>query len=677
MGGWGSDGNIIVSDLRKPQYSFVLVQESKHRGEGDPRIEDPSSRFVAYHTSTFDPNDSDSVPKGGIITYVNCLVKAETTVVSKCDDYIATKTGNLIIINCYLPCENGTASNRKRYAKAIDEIISIIKFHQDDHCFVLAGDFNNTVNGSNMKHFNRLIEVADLTDRTSNIPFTYHANLKNGKICHSKLDHYLTKNFPEGSFVASRINKSLGKNGHSVLEMDTFCPHIELEKVEDADCEDPFGNRIFPDFDRSSGTDHDFLRSEMTKIIDDCQRQFERGLNKNPLNLVTKAFEKIGKVAEWRLPQKICKHNNKNISGFSEIVKSKRFDFQLAVDTYLKNGGNMRTRHDDPNYQIVIDKKRIMDEAVKEARSRKREFDAKSLVDDYTRGGSKRCWKPVRAAMKGGNLKPSSIVEGLKDKQRIADFWQKHYMEKMKGQLTPQREHSEAFKKLADKAKAAPKLIFTKEQALTALGFMKNDKAYYDQYTPRLLKIVKEEFCGFFADMIAAFVNATAEEQVDFCQEENFLVSYITPIKKSASLNPTAKKTYRPISVSHTLSVLFERLIKVACIKVRPPKIFYGYIPNRSTATAVRTLKNIVGVQQTKDGLYLIMLDASGAFEAVLWDEVFPKMAESIHPRAIQAIWMTYRFNRYEIRWNGKKSTNYFYARQGTKQGVSFPEKCL
>ena len=77
MGGWGSDGNIIVSDLRKPQYSFVLVQESKHRGEGDPRIEDPSSRFVAYHTSTFDPNDRDSVPKGGIITYVKVLLQIQ------------------------------------------------------------------------------------------------------------------------------------------------------------------------------------------------------------------------------------------------------------------------------------------------------------------------------------------------------------------------------------------------------------------------------------------------------------------------------------------------------------------------------------------------------------------------------------------------------------------------
>lgn len=63
-----------------------------------------------------------------------------------------------------------------------------------------------------------------------------------------------------------------------------------------------------------------------------------------------------------------------------------------------------------------------MDEAYKEARSNKRKFIAEKLADDYTASGSKRAWKPVREMMKGGNLKPSAIVEGLKDKQKIADF---------------------------------------------------------------------------------------------------------------------------------------------------------------------------------------------------------------------------------------------------------------
>ena len=126
MRGWGSDGNEVTADLRNPKYSFVLVQESKHRGDDDPRIEDPSSRFVAYQTSNFDPSDADSKPKGGIITYVNCSVKAETEVLAKCKDYIATRTGKLILINCYLPCD-GCTSNRIRYAKAVNELIAIIK----------------------------------------------------------------------------------------------------------------------------------------------------------------------------------------------------------------------------------------------------------------------------------------------------------------------------------------------------------------------------------------------------------------------------------------------------------------------------------------------------------------------------------------------------------------------
>lgn len=232
MGGWGIDGDQVTADLRQPNYSFVLVQESKHRGDGDPKIEDSSGRFIAYQTSNFNANDSDAVPKGGIITYVNSSVKADTEVVAKCKDYIATKTGNLIIINCYLPCD-GCTVNRKRYAKAVDEIIAIVKTYEEDHCFVLAGDFNNPENNSNMKNFQRLVDTADLTDRTSHIPYTYQANQKNGKVCHSKLDHYFTKNFPEGSFIGARINGKLGKNGRSALELSSFCPHIDIEDLDD------------------------------------------------------------------------------------------------------------------------------------------------------------------------------------------------------------------------------------------------------------------------------------------------------------------------------------------------------------------------------------------------------------------------------------------------------------
>lgn len=239
----------------------------------------------------------------------------------------------------------------------------------------------------------------------------------------------------------------------------------------------------------------------------------------------------------------------------------------------------------------------------------------------------------------------------------------------MRGQLTPQLEHSPEVVKLAEKAKLAPTLNFTTDQVKLALFQLDNEKAYYDQYGPKLLKIVNESFNPWFAEMMTQFVNASAEQQLAWFQEDHFSVSYITPIKKSACLNPTNKKTYRPIAVSHTLSGLYERLLKIAEFSANPPKNFYGYIRGRSTAIAVRTLKNIVAAGRSKCGKYLIMLDASGAFEAVLWDKVFPKMSETINPRVIQAIWMTYRFNRYEIRWNGRQSSNYFYARQGTKQG--------
>jgi hypothetical protein len=64
-----------------------------------------------------------------------------------------------------------------------------------------------------------------------------------------------------------------------------------------------------------------------------------------------------------------------------------------------------------------------------------------------------------------------------------------------------------------------------------------------------------------------------------------------------------------------------------------------------------------------------VTLDASGAFESVLWDRIFPILAKQNNPRIIVLIWLLYRLNRYVVRWGDHTSSSCFYATRGTKQG--------
>ena len=172
-----------------------------------------------------------------------------------------------------------------------------------------------------------------------------------------------------------------------------------------------------------------------------------------------------------------------------------------------------------------------------------------------------------------------------------------------------------------------------------------------------------------FADLMTDFINADSSVQKKWLEEgENFFQSYIKPIVKGSDLDATSAKSYRPISVSHVVCVLFERVIAMNHFSYVKPKNFFGYIPGRSCDFAVKTLKNLVA-QGQKGSAILVMLDASGAFESVIWDKIFPRLRRRNSPRIIRAIWQMYRFNRYIVRWKNSQSQKSYYCTQGTKQG--------
>ena len=170
-------------------------------------------------------------------------------------------------------------------------------------------------------------------------------------------------------------------------------------------------------------------------------------------------------------------------------------------------------------------------------------------------------------------------------------------------------------------------------------------------------------------------MNASLKSQKHFLRDtDNFLISYIKLIPKASDANPTLAKSYRPISVSHTLTILVERVLMLrdtpASLHTDTPENFYGYIGGRSVDMAVETLKRLVyGEKNRIKNMVLVTLDASAAFEGVKWDKIFSRLASKNNPKIIRIIWLFYKFNRYECRWKKLKSNDLFCATIGTKQG--------
>ena len=653
----------IIEQFINTDYAFIFLQET-HHFESSQSIYDNTNRFKTFHISGMDEAIANPVKRGGIITYINNKITNDTSVYTANPQYLVTITGKLVCINVYLP-QQGLFENGV-YDQSVSEIIGIIEDLGDSYAYIVVGDFNS--NGPNIGPFHHLIEIMDLEDWSGNIPYTYSQNTRGG-LCATKLDHVLTKNFPEQMLNSCDIDQSLvTTGGHLIIKTIASIPHLEIDNLDESyDNDSDIIQPICIDFDKINDSQVEFFRQEASTILRTLRESQLRNIKCNPLGTILSAFNKLGSTAKVIFPQKpSISDKMKPKPGWNKYVKEAQANYteaRCAWETMLFPSQGYFADE-------VRNSKKLRDDCLKEMEKNTERSVAEALTEDLTAptaNDRSRCWKPVRSCVKGNTNVITPILNGLKKDQSIVDYWAKFYKKKMRGSNAPEENDTSEYTKLSNKK--ADKIKITPTIVLKSINELNSKCSYYDEYTPRLLELINVIFAEFFSEFINKFLNASSLEQKYFLTEENNLfISYIRPIIKSSNLNATIPKSYRPISVSHTLTVLLERVLANSYFSIEYPKNFFGYVPKRSCDIAVMTLKDIVKTV-TKDNVTIALLDASGAFESVVWDKIFPRLAKRINPKVIVSVWNLYRFNRYETRWSKSRSNEHFYASQGTKQG--------
>lgn len=420
MSGWGTNGALVADQLRQKDYAFVLIQETKHI-TGAPRLSDPTQNFRHFEVSGYDPN-VDTTAKGGIVTYINNAITAKTELVAKCHDYLATCTGLLLVINVYLP--NRSLASSGRYSEAIDEIIALVVDKQQTHGVIIAGDFNTSENSTNLKHFNRLKEYLELSDWTEDIPYTFSQGTKGG-VCHTKLDHILTKNLSKDLLIKCETALDKAKGGHIPLVATARIPHIEIEEISH-----PTEGRAVPrpDFNKVTSKMAEQFRYYAKETIKKYESQYTMGINKNPLNLLYRTWTDLEKTAEWLFPQHWSKHRP-TLPGYREYVETAQTEYAEAYSEWVDSG----KQKEGEEYDRKNECKRKRDQAFEQRKQHEDQVKADKIAGDFAKGGNSQCWAPIRETIKGNNQKSSAIIEGLNKPEEIGKFWREHYKKKLKG----------------------------------------------------------------------------------------------------------------------------------------------------------------------------------------------------------------------------------------------------
>eukprot|EP00914_Ancora_sagittata_P021692 GHVO01043000.1.p1 GENE.GHVO01043000.1~~GHVO01043000.1.p1 ORF type:complete len:367 (-),score=14.65 GHVO01043000.1:1290-2390(-) len=150
---------------------------------------------------------------------------------------------------------------------------------------------------------------------------------------------------------------------------------------------------------------------------------------------------------------------------------------------------------------------------------------------------------------------------------------------------------------------------------------------------------------------------------------ESFSAGMLIPILKKPQLDPSSPASYRPITVSTTLSKLFELYVLEECSSHEADPSQYGFVSHRGTNTAI-TLAHDVSAYLLNRGTptYSCSLDAEGAFDGLPHPILFRKTASILpdHCWRIMVAW--YSSLTVHIKWGSMMSAPVPVER-GTRQG--------
>ena len=422
----------------------------------------------------------------------------------------------------------------------------------------------------------------------------------------------------------------------------------------------------------ASKSQRDEFVKQAGAIISACKCSIED--DPNPLKAITRLHNRLTGLAVAIFPQVRGTYSHPRKPGWNKYVRQAQANLELALTLWHLAG---RSR-DGPLALDVIRAKQQRKLAIDRMEQNVRRSVAEAMGVSFTESSTQNrslCWKPVSGSIKGNAQACSPVIESLTRGKEQTEFWYEHYKGKLNGTTgsIPENVRDPELVKLSNTPSETVK--FPASAVVDAISNLNKDCAYYDQFSPRLLALVNTSFAEVFAIALNKFVNTTLDGQIMNLQDPvNFLISYIKPILKAADVNPTIAKSYRPISVSHSLTMLTERTLRSSKNPFKlvtvTPRNFYGYIEGRSCDIAVETLKDILLADKKKlKGSILVTLDASGAFEGVEWNKIFPRLAKKNNPRVVRLIWLMYAFNRYEVRWKNFRAVFVFCATKGTKQG--------
>ena len=151
----------------------------------------------------------------------------------------------------------------------------------------------------------------------------------------------------------------------------------------------------------------------------------------------------------------------------------------------------------------------------------------------------------------------------------------------------------------------------------------------------------------------------------------DFLKGTISPIAKDSEGDMSSLDNYRPITLSHIFSYLFEHAIVLKIdLYLKTDNLQFGYKKGHSTSHAIYAVKRCIEYFcEHKTSVYACFLDCSKGFDRVSHAGLFLKLLKRGVPLCWLRIFIYWYSNMFSVcKWNGALSYS-FSVVSGVRQG--------
>lgn len=677
--GFGPGKPEYVSELIKA-HDFVLLQEHWLMESQFHRIKNiPCDNNVSILSHDVSGIDNTMFLNGrgyggcSILwkNSLNCIVSPVIMNSNRiCAVNITRQSMSLLLFNVYMPCD--TRCNDDLYCNILTEIMSTCNIMNCSN-FIIGGDMNtsfNRVSSNFTKHLNYICERETIKPcidfEGHNVCYTFTSPVDNGT---HVIDHFLLNN---GLFDHMLEYYTM----HDGANLSFHSPLVLTLSLDVNYCS-PSSRRYIsrPKWQEASDCNLSQYSKVLERMIDEISipwHSLECRDKHCPSRLThchdiqifhDSIMDCCIRACQNSIPHTSKEGNSKVIAGWNEHVKPYR-EASLFWHNLWKDCGS-------PRNAVIADVMRRSrsqyHRAVRFVKRNQNNVKKESMATALLGNKSRDFWKEVGKVTKNNNMLPNMVDEVTGD-ENISKHFATKYEDLYNSVAYNDADMTSLLQNIHSKVDAhcnEGENTITVHDVLNGINHVKINKCdgYGVIYTDHFIH-APTKLHVFLSLLFTAMV-------YHGYTPDGFNISTIQPLVKNKRKSANNSDNYRAIALSSPLSKIFDWVIMIkSSDALKTSDLQFGFKPQSSTAKCTFALMETVNYfQQNKSDVYVLLLDATKAFDKVNYVKLFNLLMDrGMNPLLIRCLLYMYTNQHLNVSWNNSMSLHFSTA-NGVKQG--------